>query len=42
MMILVHSYYLVVVVDSFLNVISYIINLFIYLVYLYIDAEKPF
>ena len=42
MMILVHSYYLVVVVDSFLNVISYIINLFIYLVYFYIDAEKPF
>lgn len=42
MMILVHSYYLVVVVHSFLHVISYIINLFIYLVYFYIDAEKPF
>ena len=42
MMILVHSYNLVVVVHSFLNAVSYIINLFIYLVYFYIDAEKPF
>ena len=42
MMILVHGYCLVVVVHSFLNVIGYIFNLFIYLVYFYIDAEKPF